>query len=145
MALFVRDLTQKITCLSNVASHSSSQQVESRAFYCVVHLLSEGVPSREDASTSWPSSSGIRGHRRTYLAILESAGYALFKMVWYVFLRPLRPELDGQAVEASSREDTPSSSRWTTHNLSVFMAVFFYMSNGSNLAKCHNIDVAFMY
>jgi hypothetical protein len=31
--------------------------------YCVVHLLSEGVPSLEDASTSWPSSSGIRGHR----------------------------------------------------------------------------------
>jgi hypothetical protein len=25
------------------------------------------------------------------------------------------------------------------------MAVFFYMSNWSNLAKCCNIDVAFMY
>jgi hypothetical protein len=68
---------------------------------CVVHLLSEGVPSREDASTSWPSSSGLRGHRRTYRPILESADHALFKMVRYVLLPPLRPELDGQDVEAS--------------------------------------------
>jgi hypothetical protein len=45
-------------------------------YICVVHLLSEGVPSREDASTSWPSSSGLRGHRRTYLTMLESADYA---------------------------------------------------------------------
>jgi hypothetical protein len=62
---------------------------------CVVHLLSEGVPSREDASTSWPSSSGLRHHRRTYLTILKSADHALFKMVRYVLLRPLRPELGG--------------------------------------------------
>jgi hypothetical protein len=40
------------------------------------------------------SSSGLRGHRRTYLTILESADDALFKMVRYVLLRPLRPELD---------------------------------------------------
>jgi signal peptidase I len=40
------------------------------------------------------SSSGLRGHRRTYLTILESADYVLFKMVRYVLLRPLRPELD---------------------------------------------------
>jgi hypothetical protein len=40
------------------------------------------------------SSSGLRGHRKTYLTILESAGHALFKMVRYVLLRPLRPELD---------------------------------------------------
>jgi hypothetical protein len=52
------------------------------------------------ASTSWPSSSGLLGHRRTYLTILESADHALFKMVRYVLLRPLRPELDGQDVEA---------------------------------------------
>jgi hypothetical protein len=68
---------------------------------CVVHLLSEGVPSREDASTSWSSSSGLRGHRRTYRPILELADHALFKMVRYVLLPPLRPELDGQDVEAS--------------------------------------------
>jgi hypothetical protein len=46
---------------------------------------------------------------RTYLTILELAdrpGHALFKIVRYVLLRPLRPELDGQDVEASSREDT---------------------------------------
>jgi hypothetical protein len=70
----------------------------SREHICVFHLLSEGVPSREDASTSWPSSSGLRGHRRTYLTILESADNALFKMVRYVLLRPLRPELDGTIV-----------------------------------------------
>jgi hypothetical protein len=40
------------------------------------------------------SSSGLRGHRKTYLAILESAGHALFKMVRYVLLRPLRPVLE---------------------------------------------------
>jgi hypothetical protein len=73
------------------------------------------TPSREDAPTSWPSSSGLRGCRRIYLTILESADNALFKMARYVFLRPLRSELDGQYVEASSHEDTPSSSRWTGH------------------------------
>jgi hypothetical protein len=45
---------------------------------------------------SWPSSSGLRGHRRTYLTILERAWSANFKMVWYVLLRPIRPELNGQ-------------------------------------------------
>jgi hypothetical protein len=52
------------------------------------------------ASTPWPSSSGLLGHTRTYLTILELADHALFKMVRYVLLRPLRPELDGQDVEA---------------------------------------------
>jgi hypothetical protein len=32
----------------------------------LVHLLDEGVSSLEDASTSWPSSSGLRGRRRTF-------------------------------------------------------------------------------
>jgi hypothetical protein len=32
----------------------------------------------------------------TYLTILKRAWSANFKMVWYVLLRPLRPELDGQ-------------------------------------------------
>jgi hypothetical protein len=40
------------------------------------------------------SSSGLRGHRRTYLTILESTDHALLKMVRHVLLRPLRPELD---------------------------------------------------
>jgi hypothetical protein len=48
---------------------------------------------------SWPSSSGLRGRRKTYLTILEWADHALFKKVRYVLLRPLRPELDGQDVE----------------------------------------------
>jgi hypothetical protein len=34
-----------------------------------VHLLSEDVSSREDASTSWPSSSGLRGRRKTLLPL----------------------------------------------------------------------------
>jgi hypothetical protein len=42
------------------------------------------------------SCSGLRGHKRTYLTILESADRALFKMVRYVLLRPLRPELDAK-------------------------------------------------
>jgi hypothetical protein len=34
--------------------------------------------------------------RRTYLTILKRALSANFKMVWYVLLRLLRPEVDGQ-------------------------------------------------
>jgi hypothetical protein len=45
---------------------------------------------------SWPSSSGLRGHRRTNLTNLKGAWPANFKMVWYVLLRPRRPELDAQ-------------------------------------------------
>jgi hypothetical protein len=47
-----------------------------------------------------PNGSGLRPQRsqcrRTYLTILESAWSANFKMVQYVLLRPLRPELEGQ-------------------------------------------------
>jgi hypothetical protein len=50
----------------------------------------------DDQAKSWPSSSGLRGRRRTNHTILKLADHALFKMVRYVFLRPLRPELDGQ-------------------------------------------------
>jgi hypothetical protein len=42
------------------------------------------------------STSGLRGHTRTYLTILGSADHALFKMVRYVLLRPLMPELDAK-------------------------------------------------
>jgi hypothetical protein len=61
---------------------------------CVVHLLSESVHSREDTFLSWhlaPVSEVTRG-----LTILESADHALFKMVRYVLLQPLRPELDAK-------------------------------------------------
>jgi hypothetical protein len=57
------------------------------------------------------SSSGLRGHKRTYLTILESVDHALYKMVRYVLLRPLRPELDAKTKtclaegELSSRLD----------------------------------------
>jgi hypothetical protein len=106
---------------------------------CVVHLLS--VPSLEDASTSWPSSSGIRGHRWTYLTILESADYALFKMVRYVLLRPLRPELDGQDVEASSREDTylslrPYFSTPTVITFGVSFELLLFLTSNVKFFEC---------
>jgi hypothetical protein len=50
----------------------------------------------DDQAKYWPSSSGLRGRRKTYLIILKRAWSANLKMVWYVLLRPLRPELDGQ-------------------------------------------------
>jgi hypothetical protein len=49
--------------------------------------LNDGRPS---------SSSGLRGRRRTYHTILKLADLVLFKIVRYVLLRSLRPELDGQ-------------------------------------------------
>jgi hypothetical protein len=49
--------------------------------YWPVHLLSEDMSSREDASTSWPSSSVLRGRRKTYLTILKWAWSDHFKMV----------------------------------------------------------------
>jgi hypothetical protein len=45
-------------------------------------------------------SSGLKSRRRTYLTILKLADHALFKIVWYVLLRPLRPELDGRPSSA---------------------------------------------
>jgi hypothetical protein len=41
-------------------------------------------------------SSGLKGRRRTYHTILKLANHALFNMVRYVLLQPLRPELDGR-------------------------------------------------
>jgi hypothetical protein len=43
---------------------------------------------------SWPSGSGLRGRRRTYLTILKRVWSADSKMVRLVLLWPLRPELD---------------------------------------------------
>jgi hypothetical protein len=63
------------------------------------------------AYTSWPSSSGLRGRRRTYLTIFELADHALLKMVKYVFLCLLRPELVGQDVEPSSHEGASATFR----------------------------------
>jgi hypothetical protein len=47
----------------------------------------------------------VGGHTLPFKKKLNS------KMVGYVLLRPLRPELDSQEVEVSSREDTSSPSR----------------------------------
>jgi hypothetical protein len=58
-----------------------------------------------------PGRSAVSGGKRTYLTILESADHALYKMVRYVLLRPLRPELDAKTKtclaegELSSRLD----------------------------------------
>jgi hypothetical protein len=38
--------------------------------------------------------SEVTGSKRTYLTILERAWSANLKMVWYVLLRPLRPNLN---------------------------------------------------
>jgi hypothetical protein len=43
------------------------------------------------------SNVGFRGRRKTYLTILKRAWSANFKMVWYVFLQPLGPELEAAA------------------------------------------------
>jgi hypothetical protein len=53
------------------------------------------------------SSSGLRGHKRIYLTILESTDHALLKMVRYVLLRPLRPELD-----AKTKTSLPAKTRF---------------------------------
>jgi hypothetical protein len=42
----------------------------------------------------------LKAARMTYITISELADHPLFKMVRHVLLRPLRPELDGQDVEA---------------------------------------------
>jgi hypothetical protein len=49
----------------------------------------------------------VTTHKRTYYTILESADHALFKMVRYVLLRPLRPELD-----AKTKTGLPAKTRF---------------------------------
>jgi hypothetical protein len=57
-------------------------------------------------------SSGLRGHKRTYLTILESADHALFKIVRYVLLRPLRPELDAKTKTCLPVKTHPPDLVW---------------------------------
>jgi hypothetical protein len=68
------------------------------------------------------SSSGLRCHRRTYLTILESADHALFKMVRYVLLRPLRPELD--VIQNNCRVRFVGISRYV--HFSCFCSMYNY-------------------
>jgi hypothetical protein len=89
-------ITRLIACSS--AREDSCHELEGK---CVVHLLSKGLPLRVFAGRHvfvLASSSGLRGHKRTYLTLLESVDHALFKMVRYVLriLQPLRPELDAK-------------------------------------------------
>jgi hypothetical protein len=60
------------------------------------HKKGQFEPARVRKLNEKHFSSGLRGHKRTYLTILKSADHALFKMVRYVLLRPLRPELDAR-------------------------------------------------
>jgi hypothetical protein len=50
--------------------HSLVNVTSARRHIYAVHLKVADAPSREDASTSWPSSSGLRGRTGTYLTIL---------------------------------------------------------------------------
>jgi hypothetical protein len=59
----------------------------------IAHCIGTCISPYKIYSSSWPSSSGLRGRRTTYHTIFKLADHALFKMVRYVFLRPLRPEL----------------------------------------------------
>jgi hypothetical protein len=61
-----------------------------------VHLVWMTARLQQDTFFVLASSFGLRGHKKAYLTILESADHALFKMVRYVLLRPLRPELDAK-------------------------------------------------
>jgi hypothetical protein len=76
------------------------------------------------------SSSGLRGHRRTYLTILESADHALFRMVSYVLLRPLRPELD--VIQNNCRVRFVGISRYVHFRA---LALIFWGINFSFLIK----------
>jgi hypothetical protein len=86
------------------------------------------------ASTSWPTSSGLLGHRRTYVTIFESADHALFKMVRYVLLCPLRPELDGRDVEAG---DSKIWVKWGPFHLKRPLVSATAISSNSNIGPCH--------
>jgi hypothetical protein len=72
--------------------------------------------------------------RRTYLTILNRAWSANFKMVWYILLRPLRLELDGQdpfqiCGRLCQTRKTPTLGSPTMHNclgnLQFFSQFFF--------------------
>jgi hypothetical protein len=67
----------------NATAHKSpTTEVTSRLKYFIVTAVDVAA-----------SSSGLRGRRRTCLTILQRAWSANFKMVQYVLLLPLRPEL----------------------------------------------------
>jgi hypothetical protein len=57
-------------------------------------LVTRFPQSDSDVYFWMTSSSGLRGHRRTYLIILESADHALFKMVYPSTTSEAAPELD---------------------------------------------------
>jgi hypothetical protein len=70
------------------------------------------------------SSSGLRGHRSTYLTILESADHALFKIVRYVLLRPLRPYLDAFKNNYRVRKRESESMATLATALAIFLPFF---------------------
>jgi hypothetical protein len=102
------------------AEHGPKNEKKNSVYFSL--LLMACSSSLDDSSHSarhvfvLASSSNLRGHKRTYPTILESADHALFKMVRYVLLRPLRPELDAKTKtclaegELSSRLDEQATS-----------------------------------
>jgi hypothetical protein len=79
------------------------------------------LPKIAPAEFCRPSSFGLRGRRRTYHAILKLADHALFKMVRYVLLRLLRPELDIQLEQFKEASSKPAQLKAFT-----LMPVFIY-------------------
>jgi hypothetical protein len=58
-------------------------------------------------------------HRRTYHTILKLAEHALFKMVWYVLLRPLRPEFMPLGTHKVNTFYRPESESYLQRSLRV--------------------------
>jgi hypothetical protein len=78
------------------------------------------------------SSSGLRGHKRTYLTILELADHVLFKMVRYVLLRRLWPELD-----AKTKTCLAAKTRFCHLDEQANSTCIYYMSlQYRNKSKC---------
>jgi hypothetical protein len=101
-----KNTTQRIHLRSLVPERKCICYFYSLGDLCVVHLLSEGVPSREDTFLSWhlaPVSKVTRYHL---------ADHALFKIVRYVLLRPLRPELDANTKTCLPVKTHPPDLVW---------------------------------
>jgi hypothetical protein len=75
---------------ANFENYHKCTRQDIKAFYCA------GFDDASLNCSSWISNCDLRGRRSTYLTILKRAWSANFKMVWYILLRPLRPELDGR-------------------------------------------------
>jgi hypothetical protein len=80
-----------------------------------------GVPSVGPVHRTGRFFSGLRGRRRTYLTILKKTWSANFKMVWYIFLRPLRPEQNRSEKRTGPTDQTP---RWKLKKVNLKKTYF---------------------